>query len=111
MDVLGRDLQEWPCVLGHLGWCWQGAPPALAAGWALPVAVPLSPALLEAGRKEGAAGRTSSTKGCQALQSCPDLSVRAWIIDLKPAAWLGACCWLFWVRRVILARLHAVIRH
>lgn len=74
-------------------------------------AVPLSPALPEAGRKEGAAGSTSATRGCEALQSSPVLSVRAWTIDLEPAAWLGVCCWPFWMRRVVLAGLHAVIRH
>jgi len=26
----GGDLEEWPCVLGHAGWLWQGAGPALA---------------------------------------------------------------------------------
>lgn len=66
-----RDLQEWPCVLRHLEWRWQGA------GWGSACGTrrqPLSPALLEAGGKEAGAGRTSATKGCEALQSSPHLS-------------------------------------
>lgn len=54
-----------------------------------PAAVPLSPALPEAGRKEGAAGRTLATKGCQALQSYPDLCVRAWILTFSLLLGLG----------------------
>lgn len=66
-----------------LPWQLDGALPAA------PGASALSPALPEAGRKEGAAGRTLATKGCQALQSYPDLCVRAWKLTFSLLLGLG----------------------
>lgn len=116
-----RDLQGWPCVLGHLGWRWQGAPPSLAAGWGSACGTwrqcPCPQRCRRQGERRGllaALGPPEAvrlSRGCEALQSSPVLSVRARITDLEPAAWLGVCCWLFCMRRVVLAGLHAVIRH